>query len=327
MKTKVKTLQGNLIDIDVADDDTVLKVKEKLVEMKPDLFALEGMKLIFSGKILADDKILLTEYSVKETDFLVAMSTKKAPTVDPNLQRLMDMGFQKDQAVNALQAAGNNPDIAAELLMGGDDEGAAPPAAQAGAAAPTPTPAPATATPATATPTPATPNTIPFPGLNAPFPAMGGAAAPQAGGEGAMPGGTEMNLAQNPELLQAILQQVAQVNPEMLQRFQQDPQEFIQMLNNIQNMPEAERMQMLQMMGLGGGGMEGMEGMEGMGGDEQMMQLPEILQGELPELNESEQASVVRLVELGFSQHQALEAYIACDKNENLAANFLFNSM
>ena len=36
--------------------------------------------------------------------------------------------------------------------------------------------------------------------------------------------------------------------------------------------------------------------------------------------------AINRLVRLGFNKNQAAEAYFACDKNEEMAANFLFES-
>ena len=47
-------------------------------------------------------------------------------------------------------------------------------------------------------------------------------------------------------------------------------------------------------------------------------------QGPSIRLTKEESDAVKRLQELGFSQAEAVQAYIACDKNEEMAANFLF---
>jgi UV excision repair protein RAD23 len=68
-------------------------------------------------------------------------------------------------------------------------------------------------------------------------------------------------------------------------------------------------------LGMGGGGAGGMGG--GHGGANPPGTI-RVTQEEMDAIN--------RLTQLGFPKHRAAEAYFACDKNEELAANYLFES-
>ena len=73
-------------------------------------------------------------------------------------------------------------------------------------------------------------------------------------------------------------------------------------------------------MGLPGAG--GAAGAGGMGGGPGGGQNPPGTIRVTPE----EMEAINRLTQLGFPKHKAAEAYFSCDKNEELAANLLFDT-
>lgn len=96
---------------------------------------------------------------------------------------------------------------------------------------------------------------------------------------------------QNPAMLEPILQQVAEGNPQLAQIISQNSEAFLQLLSEDIN--------------LGEGG----EGAPGAG---------------IINVTQEESDAIDRLCGLGFPRQRVIQAYFACDKNEELAANFLF---
>jgi UV excision repair protein RAD23 len=149
-----------------------------------------------------------------------------------------------------------------------------------------PAPAPAAATPAAAAPVGGMPG---MPGMPAGLPGLG------------PPG--QLNPAQMVQMLAAMppqeraaLSAQLGISPEQLNMFMQ----------MVSTMPPEQLQEMLAGAGAGAGA-----------------------RGPPPgtiALTQEEMDSVNRLMALGFSQAQAAQAFIACDRNETLAANFLFES-
>ncbi|KAJ3101940.1 hypothetical protein HK100_004449, partial [Physocladia obscura] len=240
------------------------------------------------------------------------------------VQNLIEMGFPAEQVARAMKAAYNNPDRAAEYLMTGipeNIESLAPVAPRAGAASAGTAPA-AAATSAAPTPTDGGyVNLFEAGAAAAARPAAGAPGA--AAAPGAAPTAADLEritaLTNNPDfqqfrqlvqaqpqLLQPMLQQIAQSQPELLRLIQQHPDTFLQILT-------------------GGGGALGAEAFaddyedddemaEGGGGPQTIQITPE------------ENAAIERLTALGFDRNVAAQAYFACDKNEELAANYLFEN-
>ncbi|KAK5697660.1 UV excision repair protein rad23 [Elasticomyces elasticus] len=231
------------------------------------------------------------------------------------------MGFPRDQIDRAMRAAFFNPDRAVEYLLNGIPASAEQ---EQRPAAASPRPASNQAqTPAATGNTGAAPTTAsgdePVNLFEAAAQAgtrggSGGArgAGAGAGGAGdlaaALGGGGAGNAAnleflrnnpqfqqlrqvvqQQPQMLEPILQQVAAGNPQLAQLITQNPEQFMQLLaedadDDVALPPGAQQIA----------------------------------------VTEEEREAIERLCRLGFERDLVIQAYFACDKNEELAANFLF---
>jgi UV excision repair protein RAD23 len=237
------------------------------------------------------------------------------PELETTIAELMAMGFEREQVVRALRAAYNNPDRAVEYLLTGipaDAIPARPPAAAGAGAGAGAGRAPAGVPVGGAAPAGA--------GAGAMGAALAGMAGAGAGGGGADPmDAMRAALMSNPEVLAGLITQLAARNPELLAAIRDNPDSLHRVLQNPDIMQQLMAMMLMQQMG-GGGGAGGMPaGMPGMGGG-----------GRAPpgtiQVTAEEKAAIDRLTSLGFSQAQAVEAYMVCDKNEEMAANYLFEN-
>jgi len=234
------------------------------------------------------------------------------------ITNMESMGFERTQIDRAMRAAYNNPDRAVEYLLSGIPENiqdGAPRAPRQGAA------------PAAAQTSPTAPAADPSgDGEDQPINlfeaaaqagrggagrgAARGAAGAIAGLEGAAAAGAGAGglgnldfLRTNPQfqqlrqivqtqprMLEPILQQVGAGNPQLAQLIGQNPEQFLQLLSED--------------------------------ADEDAPLPPG---AQAVSVTEEEREAIERLCRLGFERDLVIQAYFACDKNEELAANFLFD--
>ncbi|KAG2223450.1 hypothetical protein INT45_001198 [Circinella minor] len=403
MQLNIKTLQQKQFKLDVESTDTILSVKEKIQESQG--HDVSQQKLIYSGKILTDDK-KVEECNINEKGFLVLMvskpkntgsssssaaatpkkesaptetkttplsTTPATPSAQPAtpatanttestttpttttttnttnttttaaaatdsattrdtrddlvtgdqyesvIQNMMEMGFERDQIKRALRASFNNPERAVEYLFNGIPENLLAEEQQQQQQQHQNTQNTTTQeslSPSQQEPTSNTTTTPTSPSAGGGQPQNLFTAAqqqaqqqqPRGGGGG---GGEGVDFSQlrntphfqqlrqlvqsNPAMLQPLLQQLGAANPELLRQINADPQSFFQML------------------------MEGVDDTEGGQGD--VPQGSQVIQ-----VTQEEKEAIDRLEGLGFGRAQAIEAYFACDKNEELAANYLFDN-
>jgi len=243
-----------------------------------------------------------TKEEEKKTETASTASTTSPPSATPMdtgtglvmgeeynrmVQNIQDMGYEKSQVEAALRASFNNPDRAVEYLLTG-----IPPQVEVG-----------------------------------PLAAGGGGVSPAVTGGGTAPapaagaGGAAENplaflrdhemfqqirsvIQQNPNMLSTMLQQIGQSNPQLLQIISQNQEAFIRMINEGEAGEEGE---------------SGIPGLPGEGPGDALDQ-PGVIQ-----VSPQDKEAIERLKALGFPEHLVVQAYFACEKNENLAANFLLS--
>lgn len=139
--------------------------------------------------------------------------------------------------------------------------------------------------------------------------------APASSSSSANPSDSQFRqLMQDPnmmQLLQVVQQNPAALGPILMQLQQSNPEVYNMLMNNRESL-----MQMMQ-------------------NPLPSQQINPELIGRLPRpppgsavisLTSQEQEEVKRLMELGFSKHDALEAYLSCDKNEEMAGSLLIEN-
>lgn len=357
----LKNLQQQTFTIEIDSSQTVKDLKEKIETQKG--FPAEHQKLIYAGKILADEQPL-TEYNIDEKKFIVVMVTKPKtgatpktseeqrpesenkeestssattqPSSNPNVQEtlratstvqeqpavptpaagqaesallmgedyntmvnnIMDMGYEREQVVQALRASFNNPDRAVEYLLTGipaqlfEDPPEDPPEAQEQLQDQSQDP-------------------LAFLRMQPQFQQM------------------RQVIQQNPQLLNNLLQQIGSTNPALLQLISQNQEAFVRMLNEpvepatgagarvLPGAPggdlvSAARAAAAAAGGAVNGGGAGTGAAAGVGSG-------------LIQITPQDRDAIERLKALGFPEHLVVQAYFACEKNENLAANFLLS--
>lgn len=353
MKITVKTTQQKVFQIEVDSGETVAILKAKIHESQGHPVAVQ--KIIYSGKILTDDKTI-DSCGIKEKDFLVLMVSKPKPTPmpasssasgiasdsevaphqpEPNIpaatppeviqdstatsdsapsslgdpgtflsgdslqgaiNNIMDMGFPRDQVLRAMRASFNNADRAVEYLTTGFPTHAEADAPLPAVSSVTPTHSPAVTTPSLTTSQPQ--NLFQLAQQQQQASVSGpGTAQPSLEGLRDNPQIQHLReqIVQNPALLQFLIQQLASQNPAIAQMLAENPEALLQHL--------------------------GIEPGDGNGDGTTIPPGAQVVS-----VTEEERAAIQRLEALGFPRQDAAEAYFACDKNEELAANYLFES-
>ncbi|XP_041005274.1 ubiquitin receptor RAD23c-like isoform X1 [Juglans microcarpa x Juglans regia] len=232
---------------------------------------------------------------------LAASNLVAGNNLEATIQQILDMGggsWDQDTVVRALRAAFNNPERAVEYLYSGIPEQAeAPPVARV------PTSGQAVNPPAQATQPAAPtsgPNANPLDLFPQGLPTMGsntGAGTLDFLRNSQQFQALRTMVQANPQILQPMLQELGKQNPHLMRLIQEHQADFLRLINEP---------------------VEGEGNLLGQGASA----VPQAVT-----VTPEERQAIERLEAMGFDRALVLEVFFACNKNEELAANYLLDHM
>ncbi|KAL8256835.1 hypothetical protein R6Q59_028876 [Mikania micrantha] len=217
-------------------------------------------------------------------------------SIEQTIQHIMDIGggsWDKETVTRALRAAYNNPERAIDYLYSGipDTVEVAVPVTQL----------PETqAVTTNAAPLSGGPNASPLNLFPQEIPS--GTAGGNLGSLDFLRNNQQFQalrsmVQSNPQILQPMLQELGKQNPQLLGLIQENHAEFLQLIN------------------------EPVDASEGDLFDQADQEMPHAIS-----VTPAEQEAIERLEAMGFDRTLVIEAFLACDRNEELAANFLLEN-
>lgn len=255
-----------------------------------------------------------TDSSVTDVYGQAASNLVAGNNLEVIVQQILDMGggsWDRDTVLRALRAAFNNPERAVEYLYSGIPEQAeVPPAAQVPVgeqavnplagnppAINPPAQAPQAAAPAGG------PNANPLDLFPQGLPSVGANAG--AGNLDFLRNSPQFQALRtmvqaNPQILQPMLLELGKQNPHLMQLIQAHQADFLRLIN---------------------------EPVEGGGEGNLLGQLGSAAMPQAVTVTPEEREAIERLEAMGFERALVLEVYFACNKNEELAANYLLDHM
>lgn len=336
MKLTIKTLQQSTFKVDIEPEKTVKDLKDKIEKDHGKDFPCAAQKLIYSGKILADES-KLAEYNIDEKKFVVLMITRPPPAQKPPPVLEKQTTTTTTTTTTTVPAAGTTKKDGSTSTTTGKKEDKTN--VKSSASNTTAVPPSATATPTTTTTSSIT-STLAAGSQNRPS-----GTRTTVSNEQALSMSESQQMAsrlatlmaepqfrqiqdliqQSPHLLSSTIEALAGTDPEMYSFISDNPDVFVSALNHpplAGNRTHPSR---------------GNEGQEQQRGEQRTFQSsaspvrnPASRQQSGPDqtfqhtVTEQDREAIERLKELGFPELMVYQAYMACDRDEQLAANLLF---